>query len=413
MMRQIAVFAILVSLTACGAPDPFDADSTAESTSPPPPGSTTAIEPPSSAQVVPASGTGAPAQGVVAIEAPRFPLPVEAESADVISFSFIVYGDTRGRRDGEDLQYEHALVVESMLRTVGSLEAGPDPVRFVLQSGDAVVDGRDPAQWNVSFVELINRLTQEAGVPYFLAPGNHDVTAAADLEAPGRRQGLRNYLSAVARLIPPDGATRRLDGYPTYAFGYGNTFVLALDSNIAEDPTQLAWAGGQLEGLDRERYVHVVAFFHHPVYSSGPHGGARVEPPTAAVRARWMPLFRKHGVDLVFTGHDHLFEHWIERYRDGSGQQRRMDQIVSGGGGAPLYAYGGEPDLSAYLEAAAADSVEVTHLVRPSPKRSDNPYHYVVVHVDGRELWMEVVGVDWGLGFQPYRSARTTLSDPS
>ena len=283
-----------------------------------------------------------------------------------------------------------------MLRTVGSLEARPDPVRFVLQSGDAVVNGRDPAQWNVSFVELINRLTQEAGVPYFLAPGNHDVTGAADLEAPGRREGLRNYLSAVSRLIPPDGATRRLDGYPTYAFGYDNTFVLALDSNIAEDPTQLAWASGQLEGLDRERYMHVVSFFHHPVYSSRPHGGARVEPPTAAVRARWMPLFRKHGVDLVFTGHEHLFEHWIERYRDGSGQQRRMDQIVSGGGGAPIYLYRGEPDLSAYLEAAATDSVEVTHLVRPGPNRGDNPHHYVVVHVDGPELWLEVVGVDWG-----------------
>ena len=410
-MRQISVFAILLLLTACGAPDPFDADSTPEPTSPPPPGSTPVIEPPSGT-LVPPSDTGGPAQEVVAIEAPRFPLPAEAESADVIRFSFIVYGDTRGRRDGQDLQYEHSLVVESMLRTVSSLEAGPDPVRFVLQSGDAVVNGRDPAQWNVSFVELINRLTQDAGVPYFLAPGNHDVTGAADLEAPGRREGLRNYLSAVSKLIPPNGATRRLDGYPTYAFGYGNTFVLALDSNIAEDAAQLAWAAGQLEGLDRERYVHVVAFFHHPVYSSGPHGGARVERPTAAVRARWMPLFRNHGVDLVFTGHEHLFEHWTERYRDASGQQRRMDHIVSGGGGAPIYTYRGEPDLSEYLEAAAADSVEVSHLVRPSPTRGGNPHHYVVVHVDGRDLWIEVVGVDWGRGFQPYRSARTELSDP-
>ena len=182
----------------------------------------------------------------------------------------------------------------------------------------------------------------------------------------------------MSRLIPPDGATRRLDGYPTYAFGYGNTFVLALDSNIAEDPTQLAWAAGQLEGLDRERYVHVVAFFHHPVYSSGPHGGSRVERPTAAIRARWMPIFRKHGVNLVFTGHEHLFEHWTERYVDGNGQQRRMDQIVSGGGGAPLYPYRGEPDLRAYLEAAAADSVEVTHLVRPGPMRGDNPYTVLI-----------------------------------
>ncbi len=136
-----------------------------------------------------------------------------------------------------------------------------------------------------------------------------------------------------------------------------------------------------------------------------------MERPTAEIRASWMPLFRGHGVDLLFTGHEHLFEHWIERYLDGSGQARRMDQIVSGGGGAPLYLYEGEPDLRAYLAEGAADSVRVTHVVRPGPNRGDNPYHYVVVHVDGPEVWMEVVGVDWGRNFRPYQSARTTLSD--
>ena len=364
----------------------------------------------SSAQRVQPAAPAAAPQEVVAIEAPLIPLPPEGESADVTRFSFIVYGDTRGRRDGVDIQYEHSLVVESMLRTIASLRAGPDPVRFVLQSGDAVVNGRDPTQWNVSFVGLINRLTQEGGIPYFLAPGNHDVTAAADLDSPQRQQGLRNYLSAVSRLIPADGATRRLDGYPTYAFGLGNTFVLALDSNIAQDSTQFTWAAAQLAGLDRQRYAHVIAFFHHPAYSSGPHGGSRVEGPTAAVRSRWMPLFREQGVDLLFTGHEHLFEHWTERYQDGSGQWRRMDQIVSGGGGAPLYQYRGEPDLRAYLSEGAADSVRVSHVVRPGPERGDNPHHYVVVHVDGSEVWMDVVGVDWGSNFRPYRSARTTLS---
>jgi hypothetical protein len=43
--------------------------------------------------------------------------------------------------------------------------------------------------------------------------------------------------------------------------------------------------------------------------------------------------------------------------------------------------------------------------------RGDNPYHYLVVHVDGDRLWFDVVGVDWGTGFQPYRSARVILSD--
>lgn len=349
---------------------------------------------------------------VVAIEPPREPLPPEAASAGVSRFSFIVYGDTRGRRDGVDPQYEHSLIVDGMLRTIAALRDGPDPVRFVLQSGDAVVNGQNPAQWNVSFVGLINRISREGGIPYFLAPGNHDVTGSADLNAPGRLVGLNNYLAAMSRLIPADGATRRLRGYPTYAIGYGNTFVLALDSNIGEDSTQLSWARAQLEGLDRSRYVHVVAFFHHPAFSSGPHGAAIIERPTATMRSLWMPLFRQHNVSMLFTGHEHLFEHWVERYRDASGQWRQIDQIVSGGGGAPLYAYMGEPDLAAYRRAAAGDSVRVTHLVRPGPEPGDNPYHYVVVHVNGPEVWLEVIGVDWGRNFQPYRSARTTLSAP-
>ena len=364
---------------------------------------------PAHAQVIPAAGT--PTDTVLAIAAPRNPLPSEEASAGVSRFSFIVYGDTRGRRDGVDAQYEHSLIVDAMLSTIDELADGPDPVRFILQSGDAVVNGRDPRQWNASFTGLINRLTTEGGVPYFLAPGNHDVTSAAALDNPGRLEGLANYLRAVAGLIPPDGSTRRLAGYPTYAFGYGNAFFLAFDSNIAEDPVQLAWARAQLEGLDRDRYPHVVAFFHHPVFSSGPHGAAVVERPTAALRAIWMPLFRAHDVGLLVTGHEHVFEHWVERYRDAQGGFHRMDQLVTGGGGAPIYAYRGEPDLRAYVAGTGADSARLEHLVRPGPERGDNPYHYVVMHVDGPRMWLEVRSVDWGVGYAPYRSKRAVLRD--
>jgi hypothetical protein len=351
------------------------------------------------------------ADTVLAIAPPRIPLPSEAASAGITRFSFVVYGDTRGRRDGIDLQYEHSLVVDAMLRSIAALERGPGPVKFVLQSGDAVVDGRDPKQWNTSFVGLINRLTTQGGVPYFLAPGNHDVTSAADFASPGRQRGLANYLRAMAQLIPPDGATRRLAGYPTYAFGYGNTFVLALDSNIADDSTQFAWARAQLAGLDRRRYRHIVVVFHHPVFSSGPHGAAIVEPQTATLRQRWMPLFRQHQVRLLLAGHEHLFEHWVERYRDSLGTVRRIDQLVTGGGGAPIYPYLGEPDLRAYRAGTGRDSSRVQHLVVPGPNRGDNPYHYVIVHVDGEHLSVEVQSVDWGSGYAPYRSNRAVLRD--
>lgn len=355
-----------------------------------------------------------PAQAVEQVRAiarPRNPVPPEEASAGVTRFSFIVYGDTRGRRDGAQEQYEHSLIVDSMVATINRLENTAFPVRFVLQTGDAVVDGRVARQWNKSFIDLINRITTEGGVSYFLAPGNHDVTGAESLDDPMRQDGLRNYLAAIANLIPPDGAARRLRGYPTYAFGYGNAFFIALDSNIATDDSQFEWVKSQLEGLDRKRYRHVVAFFHHPPFSSGPHGGVLVEPPSAALRSRYIPLFRRHHAALLFSGHEHLFEHWVERYEDKEGHKYRLDHVVTGGGGAPLYSYRGEPDLRQYLETNAAEKVTLDHIVKPGMNPGDNPYHFLLLEVDGDRIRLEVIGVDWGRRFQPYRSNKAELLD--
>jgi hypothetical protein len=371
---------------------------------------------------MPASGQNPPAasapqqpaaaEPVRAIEPPRNPLPPESASAQVTRFSFIVYGDTRGRRDGREPQYEHSLIVNSAVERIKRLEQTPYPVRFVLQTGDGVENGRIVRQWNVSFVDLINRLTQEGGVPYFLAPGNHDVTSAGLHTAPERQIGLRNFFAVNANLIPPEGSPRRLSGYPTFAFGYGNTFVIAIDSNIAADDTQYEWVKGQLEGLDRQRYRHILVYCHHPAFSSGPHGGARIEAPTAAIRARYLPLFRQHRVRVFFSGHEHLFEHWVERYEDSAGRQYRLDHVLTGGGGAPIYAYRGDPNTIEYTKANEAEKVTLERLVKPGFEPGDNPYHYVLVQVDGEELRLEVIGVDWGRNFQPYRSNRADLQDP-
>jgi hypothetical protein len=347
---------------------------------------------------------------VTPISPPTTPLPPEADSRDVTRFSFIAYGDTRGRHDGVTVQYDHSMLVESMLAQIKKLQGTPYPVRFVLQSGDAVQRGVEAHQWNVSFVPIINRLTTEAGIPYFLAPGNHDVTSSPTADAPDRQAPLRNYLEAVSQLIPPDGSPRRMPGYPTYSFGYGNTFVIAFDADIAGDDKQFQWVKGQLEGLDRKRYVNVIAFCHQAPFSSGPHGGPTVELPTAILRERYMPLFNANHVRVLFSGHEHLFEHWVEHYSDSSGAHR-MDLIVSGGGGAPIYTYTGEPDLTDYLKANAANKVTLDHLVKPGVDRGQNPYHYLLVRVDGEKLDMEVLSVDWGAGFAPYRSNKVGLQD--
>jgi hypothetical protein len=349
-----------------------------------------------------------PSGRVRPIAPPATPLPSEEASAGVSKFSFIVYGDTRGRQDGTAVQYEHSAVANGILGQAERLRTTEFPVRFILQSGDGVVDGSKPEQWNVSFIPIIERLTKNANVPYFLAPGNHDVGTSTTANAPARQPGLRNFLDAMSALIPPDGSPRRLTGYPVFAVGYGNTFALGLDTNLIGDETQFAWAQAQLEGLDRNRYKHVVVFCHHNVFSSGPHGGAGVERPTVELRTRYMPLFRTHHVEALFTGHEHLFEHWVEHYTDASGPHR-MDLVVSGGGGAPLYTYRQNPDTRDYVRSNAASQVRLEQIARPGADPGSNPYHFLIVTVDGDRLGIEVVGVDWGAGYQPYKTNKVDL----
>ena len=107
---------------------------------------------------------------VRAISPPRNPPPQQAHSAAVTQIFLLVYGDTRGRRDGTAEQYEHSLIVDSQLATIKRLADTSSPVRFVLQTGDAVVNGRDARQWNRSFVDLINRITTGEASRTFLRP---------------------------------------------------------------------------------------------------------------------------------------------------------------------------------------------------------------------------------------------------
>ncbi|HZT76237.1 MAG TPA: metallophosphoesterase [Vicinamibacterales bacterium] len=340
------------------------------------------------------------------IDPPPTPLPDENATAHTTAFSFIAYGDTRCdctvAKPAED-ETAHAQVVDQILATVKARASTPNPIRFVLQSGDATFRGPSAERWPV-FVAIIEKMTKGANLPYFFAVGNHDVTGMPPGD-PGRALGLHYTLSAIAKLIPPEGSPHRLNGYPTYAFGYGNSFFIALDSNIASDTVQLAWVTNELEHLDRARYTNVFAFYHHPLFSSGPHSGVqpidprthqrgpdRIEPQTLAMRTLYAPLFRKYHVRMTLAGHDHLFDHWVERYVDG-GRAYRRDDVLTGGGGAPTYTYQGEPDLQAYVSGGADAQVRLEHLAKPGPKIADNPHHFAIVDVDGEKLTLEIVAV--------------------
>jgi Calcineurin-like phosphoesterase len=104
-----------------------------------------------------------------------------------------------------------------------------------------------------------------------------------------------------------------------YSRRVGNVALFLLNSNRVTR-TQTAWLR---RALRRSRARWKVAAFHHPPFTCGGHSGAE------DVRARWNPLFRRFGVDLVLSGHDHNYQRFARR--------GGVTYVVHGGGGAGLY----------------------------------------------------------------------------
>jgi hypothetical protein len=121
-----------------------------------------------------------------------------------------------------------------------------------------------------------------------------------------------------------------------------DVFAVDSDSNEPDGATpESAQARWLKERVAASRARWQVVYFHHPPYSSGPHGGT--------VAMRWP--FKEWGVDLVLAGHDHTYERIVV---DG------MTYLVNGLGGAVFYGMGAPVEGSAvrFNEAAGALLIE-------------------------------------------------------
>jgi len=92
-----------------------------------------------------------------------------------------------------------------------------------------------------------------------------------------------------------------------YSFDYGKTHFICLDSHdLDRRPTgeMAQWLKADLEKTKAE---FLVAFFHHPPYTKGSHDSDK-EGQLIEMREYIMPILESGGVDLVFTGHSHIYE---------------------------------------------------------------------------------------------------------
>lgn len=155
-----------------------------------------------------------------------------------------------------------------------------NPYDTVLMLGDNIYPDGNPKDLLDKFERPYAELLR-LGINFYASLGNHDVRKG--------REAQMNY------------PLFHMGGRAYYSFTKGNglTEFFALDSTDF-DATQLRWLDGALAGSKAQWKI---AFFHHPIYSSGKTHGSDTK-----LRAQIEPLFVKHGVAAVLSGHDHVYE---------------------------------------------------------------------------------------------------------
>ena len=212
-------------------------------------------------------------------------------------------------------------------------EARSSQSDFTLFLGDAADDGRRGKLWEY-FLDDYGKLIRD--YPFLPAVGNHEYT--------NDPMGLANY--------------EAIFDYPRFFVqDMPQAAVFVLNSNflvdqhgivddakqeelwkkwfVSNDPANPSWLQQQLERR-RDRPFKIVAM-HHPIVTYAWHfkdwlgdaHGQNLE----GKRKQLLNLFRKYGVQVVFSGHEHLYEHDVIRW-DGA-RPHVMHQVISSGGGTP------------------------------------------------------------------------------
>lgn len=192
--------------------------------------------------------------------APAVQLPLKDGSV-----RFAVIGDNG---TGERPEFEVASQMERFRELV--------KYDFVVMDGDNIYGGHKASDFQRKFEEPYKPLL-DAGVKFYASLGNHD---DPDVE--------RNY------------KPYNMGGQRYYSFQKKDVEFFALDSNYM-DPKQLAWLEDQLKSSGAKWKI---CFFHHPMFTAATFHG-----PDLDLRKQLMPLFTQYGVNLVLSGHEHVYEH--------------------------------------------------------------------------------------------------------
>lgn len=260
------------------------------------------------------------------------------------SVRFVVIGDTG---TGTKKQHELAHVLLSYRQAF--------PFEFVLMMGDNMYGGEKSVDYKKKFEDVYKPLLDQK-VKFYAALGNHDES----------NQRFYEFFN--------------MEGQEYYKFSKGNVSFYSLNSNYM-DKKQLKWLN---EKLAADTSEWKIAYFHHPPYSSGAAHGSDTK-----LREVVEPMFVRHGVDVVFAGHEHFYERikpqkGIYYFISGSGGKLRKGDVKKG---SPL-----------------------------TDKAYDRDMSFMLIEVAGDQMYFQVISrmgetVDTGVLARPKNGAQATARD--
>jgi predicted MPP superfamily phosphohydrolase len=210
---------------------------------------------------------------------------------------FVVFGDS-----GNGSPEQHAVA-----QAIAKEAVAPDLAMIV---GDLLYPPADATSWDPYFFTPYASLLPL--MRFYAALGNHDYEVL----------GGRSFFDTFT--LPRNGPAG-LTPESSYWLEQAGAQLIVHDSNLSATQLRQQSIPWHNEVVRRGATFRLV-FHHHTVYSSGPNS---LLEPTPQLRALLGPVYSASGVDLVFNGHEHLYE----RTRPVGG----VVYVTTGAGGAPLY----------------------------------------------------------------------------
>ncbi|MCK4635795.1 MAG: metallophosphoesterase [Candidatus Moranbacteria bacterium] len=218
------------------------------------------------------------------------------------SFNFVVIADSESYKAASG----HEEKFESMLAKTVSYK--PD---FVIFSGDLITQGSPDRTKVANLKKLIRKYYSK----FYITFGKHDIECGV--------QCVDIWEDVFFNKKHVAGEKRKL----YYSFDYENTHFVLLSSDYpikhSVDDVQLKWLNDDLKKNDKSNIIVVV---HVPSVTFFKESAKECHDMSCneTQRVKLINFLKKHKVDLVISGHEHVFDHKIV---DG------IDFVIAGGVG--------------------------------------------------------------------------------